>query len=157
MTTQLHTIGEEAIQRDFFEESLDKPTSVDVGLYHDGEVSGDTTNGDDLTDDSALGDITTEPSDGNYARQTASFGTTDFSSANAGGDWESIIGDQTFDMVDTTGTVDAFFFVITFTSGEAGDSGATDHLFYTGTLDQAYDLSNITDQFTLDGAGLSLT
>lgn len=148
MTTQLHDTGEEAILDDFFEGSLTKPASVDIGLYNDGT--------DALTDSSDVGNITTEPAGSAYARQSAAFGTTDFTNQDNGGDWESIIADQTFDTSDSTASVDAYFIVINFQSDDTGDTSATDHLLFTGSLDQSYDLSNI-DSFTLSGAGLSLT
>ena len=148
MTTQLHDTGEEAILDDFFEESLTKPASVTVGLYNDGT--------DALSDSSDVGAITTEPSGSAYARQSASFGTGDFTNQDNAGDWESIIADQTFDTSDSSQSVDAYFIVINFTSDDTGDTSATDHLLFTGSLDQTYDLSNV-DSFTLSGAGLSLT
>lgn len=148
MTTQLHDTGEEAILDDFFEESLTKPASVTVGLYNDGT--------DALSDSSDVGAITTEPAGSAYARQSASFGTTDFTNQDNAGDWESIIADQTFDTSDSSQSVDAYFIVINFTSDDTGDTSATDHLLFTGSLDQTYDLSNV-DSFTLSGAGLSLT
>lgn len=148
MTTQLHDTGEEAILDDFFEGSITKPASVSIGLFND------TT--DALADSSDLAGITTEPAGAAYARQSASFGTTDFTTQDNAGDWEAIIADQTFDTSDSSASVDAYFVVINFTSDDTGDTAATDHLLFTGSLDQTYDLSNV-DSFTLSGAGLSLT
>ena len=148
MTTQLHDTGEEAILDDFFEQSLSKPASVDIGLYNDAT--------DALADSSDVGNITTEPAGSAYARQSASFGTTDFTNQDNSGDWETIIADQTFDTSDSSQNVDAYFVVINFTSDDTGDTSATDHLLFTGSLDQEYNLNDI-DSFTLSGAGLSLT
>lgn len=147
MVTQLHDTGEEVILDDFFAESISKPASIDVTLFNDST--------DALTDASDIGDITTEPTGGAFARQTASFGA-DLSTQDNGGDWEAIIADQTFDTTDSTQNVDAYAVVVNFNSDDKGDSSATDHLLFTGSLNQSYDLGDI-DQFTLSGAGLSLT
>lgn len=149
MTTQLHDTGEEAILDHFFEESITKPASIDVGLYNDST--------DALTDTGDLADITTEPAGASYARQSATFGTADFTTSDNSGDWEAIIADQTFDTSDSSQSVDSYFTVFAFDSDDTSDGGTTtDHLLFTGSLDQSYDLSNI-DSFTLSGAGLSLT
>jgi len=146
MATQLHDTGEEAIMDSFFDESVSKPTSVSVSLYNDAT--------DTLTDSSDVSDITTEPAGTSFARQTASFGA-DFTNSTVNGDRQSVIADQTFDTSDSSQSVDAYFVVITFTSDVAGDSGDKDHLLFTGSLDQTYDLNDI-DQFTLSGSGISL-
>lgn len=148
MTTQLHDTGEEAILDDFFEESLSKPADVEVLLFND--------NTDALSDSSDIGDISTEPTGSAYARQTASFGTADYTNQQNSGDWETIIADQTFDTSDSGQAVDAYAVVINYTSDTTGDAGANDHLLFTGSLNQEYNLSDI-DQFTLSGSGLSLT
>jgi hypothetical protein len=148
MTTQLHDTGEEAILDDFFEESLSKPASVGIGLFNDST--------DSLTDSSTYADITTEPSGGSYAQQSASFGTGDFTNSDSGGDWQAVIADQTFDTSDSSQTVDSYYVTITFTSDDKSDTSSTEHLLFTGSLDQSYDLSNV-DSFTLSGAGISLT
>lgn len=148
MTTQLHDTGEEAILDDFFEESLTKPASVDVGLYND------TT--DALSDSGDVGSITTEPAGSAYNRQSATFGTGDFTNQDNSGDWETIIADQTFDTSNSSQDVDAYFVVINFQSDDTSDTSANDHLLFTGSLDQTYNLNDI-DSFTLSGSGLSLT
>lgn len=169
MTTQMHDTGEEAAIKDFWTNSadsqFDKPTTVDVSLYHDGEVSGDTTAGDNLADSDDLGAITTEPDTATaYARQTVGIDgntTVDVTSTdNASGNWQVNIPDQTFDTsgITTAHTVDAYFIIMNFSSEDAGETTKTssNHLLYTGNLDQAYDLANI-DSFTLSGAGLNLS
>lgn len=148
MTTQLHDTGEEAILDDFFEESLSKPANVNVSLYNEST--------DSLSDSDSYADITTEPAGASFNQQSASFGTTDFTNQDNSGDWETIITDQTFDTSDSTQTVSAYMVTITFQADDTGDTSATQHLLFTGDLDQNYDLSDI-DSFTLSGAGLSLT
>jgi hypothetical protein len=117
--------------------------SVTIGLYNDGTDSiGDT---DDL---SAL---TSEPSDGNYARQSASLTLADES-----GDWAAKTGsDVTFDVTNTTGTVDSYFIVANFTADDTGDSGANDHLVSTGELSQNRDLSQI-DTLTISAGSMGI-
>lgn len=148
MTTQLHDTGEEAILDDFFEESLGKPASVDVSLFNDST--------DSLSDSSDVGDISTEPNGASFSRQTVNFGTADFTNSDVSGDWQTVMNDQTFDTSDSTQSVNAYFVVITFQADDTGDSSSNEHLLFTGSLDQTYDLSDI-DSFTLSGAGLSLT
>lgn len=125
---------------------LDAET-VDVGLYDDSV--------DGITDADDLGAITTEPGDGNYARQA----TEGVTAENIGGDWgidnDTVI---TFDVTNTSGTVDSYFFVANFDSAEAGDAGtATDHLVVTGSLSQSYDLSNLdTLEISAGTAGVTV-
>lgn len=154
MTTQLHDTGEEFIIDYVFTGGATKPSNLTVGLYDDST--------DSLTDsadyDGSSGDITTEPSDGNYTPQTISFDSTGFSASDSSGDW---IADNdstvTFDVTNTTGTVDSYFVLVNFDSDDAGDGGtATDHLFWTGDLEQSRDLSQI-DQLDVNTVGVSLT
>lgn len=155
MTTQVHDTGEEFAVKDLFRvDQISKPTDVQIGLFLDGEVEGSTTAGDDLVDNNDIGDISTEPEGGAYGRQTASFDTSDFTTQdNVNGNWEAIIADQVFDTSDSTQNVDAYFVVVTFQASDTGDGSPTDHLYFTGPLDQEYELDSV-DQFTLQGAGL---
>lgn len=141
--------------KDLFRQDLiTKPSSVSIGLYHDGEVSGDTTNGDDLSDSDNVGAISTEPQGSNYNRQTATFDSSDFSiQDNPSANWEAIISDVTFTTDDSSQDIDAYFILVSFNSTEAGTD--QDQLYFTGPLDQLYDLNSV-DQFTLQGAGLEV-
>lgn len=122
-------------------------TSVTVGLYNDAT--------DGLADSDDVGVITTEPSGAAYAKQTAALGT-DFTNQNSGGNWESILADQSYDTSDSVQSVDSYFVVVNFDSDDAGDAGvAADHLLFTGSLDQTYDLGSV-DSFTLSGSGISI-
>lgn len=149
MTTSLHDTGEEfIIDTTFRQDTLTRPTSVSIGLYNDGT--------DAFSDGNDVGDITTEPTGSAYARQTATLDSGDFTNADNGGDWQTTIADQTFDTSDSTQNVDAYFIVVTFASEDTNDSGtATDHLFWTGDLDQEYDLNSV-DSLTLSGSGLKV-
>lgn len=147
MTNQLHDTGEEAILDEFFEESLTKPVDVKVSLYNDGT--------DALNDSSDIGDITTEPVGSAFARQSVPFGSG-FTNSDASGDWETILDDVTFDTSDSNQSVDSYLITIDFQSDDKGDGATNTHLFFTGALDQQYNLSDI-DSFTLSGSGLSLS
>jgi len=147
MTTQLHDTGEEFIMDVVFRSgTLTKPTNVNVGLFNDST--------DALSDGSNVSDITTEPSGGAYARQLATLDGSDFTNTDSGGDWQTTIADQTFDTSDSNQDVDAYFITVSFA---ADDEGGTDqqHLFWTGQLDQTYDLNSV-DSLTLSGAGLKV-
>ena len=142
MTTGLHDTGEEYYQDELSGEQFD------VGLFDDST--------DSLVDSSDVADITTEPSDGNYTRQT---GIT-FSSADENGDWTLTNDSQvSFDVTDTTGDVDSYFIVVNFDSDDAGDVGTpADHLLATGSLSQSYALNNLdTLNLSAGGIGTSLS
>jgi len=142
MATGLHDTGEEYYQDELSGEQFD------VGLFDDST--------DNLVDSSDVSDITTEPSDGNYTRQT---GIT-FSSADENGDWTLTNDSQvSFDVTDTTGDVDSYFIVVNFDSDDAGDGGTpADHLLATGSLSQSYALNNLdTLNLSAGGIGTSLS
>lgn len=149
MTTQLHDTGEEIIIRDFFEESITKPTDMRIGLFNDSL--------DTLGDSDDIGQINNESDGASYGRIPLNFGTTDFTAEdNASTNWQVVFSDVTFDTTDSTVSVDAYFTVLDFASKDANDGGTTNtHLLFTGSLDQSYDLSQI-DSFTLSGAGLEI-
>lgn len=105
--------------------------TITIGLYND------TT--DAITDTEDLLDITTEPSDGNYARQTGTIELADVS-----GDWTARTAAQvSFDVTSTTGTVDSYFIMVSFQADDTSDGAPTDHLIATGALSQSRDLSQI--------------
>lgn len=148
MGTQLHDTGEEVIIRDFFEESVSKPASVSVGLFSDGAST--------LSDNDDLAALANEPTGSAYNPQTLSFGQTDFTAEdNTSGNWQVVFSDLTYDVSDSSESVDAYYVSINFQSNDTGDTSAQDHLLFTGDLDQTYDLTSI-DSFTLSGAGLEI-
>lgn len=147
MTTTLHDTGEEYILDVVMDGSVSRVTSVDVGLYND-----DT---DSLSEDDDVGDITTEPSGSDYERQSVDL-DSDATNEDEDGDWQTTFSQQTFDVGDSSQEVDAYFVVVSFTSDDTDDSEDNDHLFFTGDLDQTYDLSQI-DTFNLDDAGVSIS
>lgn len=112
MVTSAHDIGEQFEARHLINDAdVPLPASVDVLLFHDGEVSGNTTDGDDLTPTSDVGDITTEPGGSNYARQTVDLNTTDFAATQDGnGDWQlEIVATVEFQLDDSDGTATETF------------------------------------------------
>lgn len=141
MAAILTDIGEEWMIKN----NLDS-VSVDVGLYNDSTESVSDT--DDLP-------LSTEPSDGNYTRQT----NEALSAADISGNW-GVDNDTTitFDVTNTTGDVDSYFFVFNFDSADAGDGGtAADHLVLTGSLSQTYALSNLdTLEISAGTAGVTV-
>lgn len=143
MGHQLSDIGEE-----WFNENGWPGASLIILLYDD---STDTIA---ETDDVAA--VTTEPSDGNYTRQTYSVASGDVKDLS--GDWGLDVPEQSFDMGGTTGTVDSWMILINFDSDEAGDGGtAADHYILNGQLSQAYDLSNISGFLNVDNIGGTVT
>jgi hypothetical protein len=149
MGTHLHNTGEEVILRHFFEESVTKPSGINVGLYYDSD--------DSFVDGSDVGDISTEPGGPSYSRTPLSFGESSFTAeSNTNQNWQVVFSDMTFDTSDSDQSVDAYFCTISFASEETNDgTTAQDHLLFTGSLDQSYDLTQI-DSFTLSGAGLEI-
>jgi hypothetical protein len=113
--------------------------TVELGLYNDAT--------DGITDTDNLSAFTSEPENGNYARQSSSVSVTDIS-----GDW-GIETDTsvTFDFTDVQPgdpeeqDVDTGFFVVNFQSVEAGDGSASDNLFGTFALTQSRNIADIDE------------
>lgn len=120
-------IGEEA----YTEIALDGKT-FKVGLFNQST--------DSLGDTSVLGDLTTEPGGSNYSRQSTTITTLEVNTGEFGFESDS---DLTFDVSNSSQTVDHAIFVLNFQSDSvAGDGSATDHLVAVAALDQTRDLSN---------------
>lgn len=141
MAQTLTDIGEEWLVKSDL-----STATVDVGLYDDST--------DTLSDTDDVGNITTEPADGNYSRQT----DVSVSANNISGDWGVVTdGKVTFDLQETTPEVDAYFFVVSFESETAGDSSPQDHLVVAGNLSQTYDLNSVdTLEVSAGTAGVSV-
>lgn len=138
VSTGYHDVGEEWSQKNSFRQDLiTRDTTVEVLLYNDST--------DALTDGSDVGDITTEPSDGNYTRQTVTLDSTDVSLSVSGGDVRAE-ATVTFDTTNTTGTVDASATVVDLQSDVVNAEGAQNpHLLYSATLDiGSIDLANFS-------------
>lgn len=146
MAHLLTQFGEEFMIKKALLENLGTVTSIEVGLYDD--------NADSISDTDDVGAITTEPADGNYARKSFDFGTTDFSGLLDGGDVAGFIKDHTFDVTNTTGEVDSYFIVINFQSTIVNsESGQNKHLIGTGALEQRYSLGSL-DTLDNNNAGI---
>lgn len=129
MTQDLLTdLGEE-----YFTKNNIDGASLDVGLYNDST--------DGLSDTSDIGDITTEPSNTNYARQTDTFSASDIS-GNWGVDNDNKIS---FDFSDqsTSENVDTAFVIANFQASDTGDGSANDHLIANPALSQSRDIGSI--------------
>ena len=134
-----HDTGEEWAQKlAFRQDTITRETTVEVLLYDD-----DT---DALTDADDVGDITTEPTDGNYTRQTFTLDSPDVELSVVDG---QLLAEATvtFDLADTTGTVNASGTVVDFQSDIVNaETEPNPHLLYTATLDiGSQDLSNFTE------------
>ena len=155
MTTQLHDIGEQ-FERSVLSGEAALPASVDVTLFHDGERSGDTTNGDDLVAGNDLAAISTEPDGESYARQTVSLdGTTSWTiQQDANEDYEMVVdATLSFDLSDSSNPsqLDAYAVIVNWDAG----GGVAPNLWWTDTFDEAKGIS--LDQLDLDGVALAVS
>lgn len=128
---------------------VDSGKTFDIGLYNDSS--------DSLGDTSDIGDINTEPTGSAYSRQSDA--ASGFSVSLSGGDVQISGKTQTFDVSDSSQTVDSVFVVVNFSSDVVSSDGGTgtDHLFYTNALDQSYDLSSFSSTVDLDPTKLTLS
>jgi hypothetical protein len=122
-------------------------SSFIVGLYNDST--------DSFSDTDDLADLTSEPSDGNYARQTS----VTLAASDNSGDWQADNDSQiSFDVTSTTGTVDSYFIAVNFQASDTSDGSPTDHIIATGALSQSRDLSQIdTLNLAAGSVGISLS
>jgi len=135
-STGYHDTGEEWAQKcTYRQDLLVRNTTVSVLLYND------STNA--LADADDIAAITTEPTDGNYARQTLSLDATDLSLSVSGGNVQAS-GTVTFDVTNTTGTVDAYAVVVNYQSDVINsETGANDHLVTSAVIESSgIDLTN---------------
>lgn len=150
---ELHVYGEEFAQKwAWRQDQITRDTTIEVALFD----ADDTAAGITVTDTTDVGDLTTEPSDGNYTRQTATLDSSDFAiSKNANGNWEIDVADQVFNTDGTTGIVNAAAVIGTFQSDEAGDTGASKHVLFTVDLSPERNLDGIVE-LTADQIRLEL-
>jgi len=133
-----HDVGEEFKQKSIYRaDTLSRPTTLDVLLYNDST--------DNLSESSDIGDITSEPSEGNYTRQSLSFDSSDLSLNVDGSSNLQVEGSVTFDTLDTGDTVDGYALVASFTSDVLNaETGSNDHIIASSTFGTT-DLSNFSD------------
>jgi len=132
-----HDTGEEFKQKVIYRQDLvnARDTTVNVGLYNDAT--------DTLSDGSDIGAITSEPTTGNYSRQSLNLDSNDITLSVSNGDLQAS-GTVTFDVTDTGETVDGFFVVVTFQSDVVNsEASENDHLLISATFGTT-DLSNFT-------------
>lgn len=128
--------GEELAQKNQWRQDTlgTRDTTAEALLYDDST--------DSLSDSSDIGDVTTEPSDGNYTRQTLNLDGSDLSLSQSGGDLR-VTGTVTFDVTNTTGSIDAWGIVLSFQSDIVNSEGSQNpHLISTATLGSTRDLTN---------------
>lgn len=107
-------------------------TSLDLLVYNDST--------DSIADTNNLGDITSEPSGASYARQAANISVSQIS-GDVGFDNDN---QETFDMSDSTQTIDHYGYETDFQATIVASQGASqENLLLTGALSQTYDLSNV--------------
>lgn len=136
VSTGYTNVGEEFAQKwAFRQDQITRDTTLPVLMYDDST--------DSLSDSSDVGDISTEPNDGNYSRQTVTLDGSDVSLSVANGDLQAS-ATVTFDVTDTTGTVDAWGILNDFSSDVVNsETGANTHLIATGSFAQgSRDLDN---------------
>lgn len=131
MAYGLTNYGKEELMDTYFKGDETPPTSFTVALYLDGGA------GDDLADTDVLATaITTEASGGSYARQSVNLNGTDMTGGLSGTYYEITLKDLTFDVSDSTETVDAFALI----------DGT--NIFARGPLDSSRNLSNENGNIT---------
>jgi hypothetical protein len=134
-STGLHDTGEEWKQKTAYRQDLisTRDADIEVLLYDDAT--------DALTDASDVGDVTTEPTDGNYTRKTLTLDGANLTLEVASGDVR-VTGTVTFDVTDTTGTVDAWATVVSLQSDVVNSEGSLNpHLLASASFGST-DLSN---------------
>jgi len=140
MANELTNVGEE-----FLVENAANGATVTVLLFNN------TT--DALTEADNLAQITTEPTGAAYARQATAVATLQIS-GDFGFDNDSQLS---FDVSDSSVTVDHAGFVVNFQSDTvAGDGAPTDNLIGFTALTQSRDLSQI-DTLNIPAGDLELT
>jgi len=142
VSSGLHDVGEEWAQKlTYRQDTITRDTTLEVLLYDDST--------DALTDSSDIGDVTTEPTDGNYTRQTVNLDSADVTLSVEGGNLQAQAL-VTFDVTDTTGEVDAWGAVNDVQSDIVNAEGAANpHLISTASIGTT-NLSNFTSDFTVE-------
>jgi hypothetical protein len=159
MATQgLSDLGEEWMQKFAWRQDLlgTRDTTITFLLYLDSTDYNNDGNveGDQLTDASDIGAVTTEPGDGNYVRTAKTLdqdpdsnsGDGFYITQDANGDIE-VRAQPSFDVTNTTGYVDAWAAVVDFQSDVVNsEAGQNTHLIATGKFDGgALNLEQSTD------------
>lgn len=134
-----HDYGEEWKQKNIFRQDTigTRNGSLTVGLYNDST--------DSLSESSDVGDISSEPTSGEYAQQTLSLDSNDLSLSVDGSNNLQVEGTVTFQLLDTGETVDGYFITASFKSDVVNnESGANEHIVISGTFGEE-DLSQYSE------------
>jgi len=144
MTTGLLTTGELFVQRSSFKANdITRPPSVDILLYNDSTDS--IADGDNLTD------VTTEPGGSAYSRQSINLdGSAVTIQENVNGNVEFVLGNATFDVSDSSNTVNAYGIVANFDATLLSEGVNGDNLIATGNLDTSQDLSTNSSSLVVE-------
>lgn len=137
-------LGEEWCQKNNCrQDQITRDTTIEVLLYDDSS--------DNISDSDDVGAITTEPTSGNYSRQTVNLDSSDVSLSLVNGDVRAV-ATVSFDTTNTTETVDSYGFVNDFTSDVVNsETSANTHLLAAATFGSgSKDLSNFPSSFTTD-------
>jgi len=143
VSTGYHDTGEEWAQKSTYrQDQISTRDNVDILLYND--------NTDSLSDSDDIGAITSEPTSGNYTRQTETLDTSAFSITQTGGDIRVTVS-TSFDVTNTTETVDALAVVVDLQSDVVNAEGSqNEHLVISSPFnDGSRDLNGI-DTLNLD-------
>jgi len=149
VSTGYHDTGEEWAQKSTYrQDNIVTRDNVDILLYDDST--------DSLSDSDDIGAITTEPTSGNYTRQTETLDTSAFSLSVSGGDTRVTVN-TSFDVTNTTETVDALAVVVDLQSDVVNsETGQNPHLvvsslFSGGSRDLSQiDTLNLDERIDLD-------
>lgn len=138
-STGYSDFGEEWAQKNAFRQDTlgTRDATLEVLLYDDST--------DTITDSDDVAAVTTEPTDGNYTRQSITLDSSSVTITQEGGDIRAE-GVVTFDVTDTTGTVDSTMCLIDFQSDVVNNETAqnTHHIFSDDFDIGSQDLSNFT-------------
>lgn len=167
MSFGLKDTGEELVLRETLGGEAIFPAQMTVGLYQDRDWyvldtvrydninnREDTNMGDIHEDADDLGAIETEPAGASYARQSVAVGSG-FTLGDPG-DWRATMDDTTFDVSDSTQTVNAIFAGATWQSQDTNDSAANEHIVFTLRLQNERDLSLEDGDLTFTRGALSI-
>lgn len=137
MAYGLSNYGKEEVFDTYFKGDETPPSSFDIVLYND---STDTLTDSDTSDTA----ITSEPTGASYAAQSVNLDGTDMSGAQSGDYYVITMKDVTFDVSDSTETVDSFAVL----------DGS--NVFGRGALDTSRDLSNENGSITYQDIAVRL-
>lgn len=151
---EYHIYGEEWAQKlSYRTDLITRDTTLELALFDaDDAASGITVT--DTTDVTSVS--STEPSGGNYVRQTVTLDSSDVTiTKNGDSNYQADIATQVFNIDGSTGTINAYAVIGTFQSDEAGDGSPSKHVLYTGDLSPERNLSGIVE-LTVDSAAIDL-